>query len=192
MHLENLTKWNTEDLRKLCLEAIKREGITENRAITIVHLRKRLGSEITGWAFYHVNEVCIRVPKPEVKVSVIKRGSDGRATEYELEPYNFSGENCVEFVQVLIHEFCHNKGILHKDLINYKDIKCDWAKEFSIRPTELEEKIPRVDVQLKRYQQVLSWIKSWEIKKKRAETFLKKLMVKKRYYEKELERRNEQ
>ncbi len=173
MRLVNRTKWNTSDLEKLCLRTIKELGIDNNRTIVIKQHTRKSTLCFSGKAYVRYNRVVVHVPRIKVKI---------------LEPFDFSDENCQLFVNLLAHEFDHNKGLYHKDMLDMDYTKDDyeWAKNYKVRVAKTKQKKPEGYFQSKLHNRTLAQIKKWQTKKKRAEDYLKKLRRKKSQYEKEL------
>lgn len=107
-------------------------------------------------------------------------GSDG-AGIYGKQPTQLNTET---IAQLLMHELAHIRGEHdHKDLANCWDFDCGWAKDFQIRPKQEKPK-EKIDIKKVRYEQVLSKIKDKEARIKRLKNAIKKLYLKRKYYEK--------
>lgn len=70
-------------------------------------------------------------------------------------------------------------AFIERELVDHV-VKSGWLEGKLRRPQKAK---PPVDPKAKRYAQTLAGIKRWEAKLRRAENALKKLRVKKRYYE---------
>ncbi|MEW6210613.1 MAG: hypothetical protein AB1631_19775 [Acidobacteriota bacterium] len=99
----------------------------------------------------------------------------------------------VLFAHIVAHELAHNRGLQHRGMkgsIRYDYVDgwreyYGWAEAMPLEKKELKTK-PKSDLQIMRYQRVLELEKGWRTKLKRAETALKKLRRKRRYYERAL------
>lgn len=185
MRLTNKTKWDSEDLRKLVLETIKRAGYETNKRIT-VETGKGWGGGLrySGRAGIHSNFVKMSVPKITYKDMARDEkggfivGSNGHYVKVE-KPIHF---DTVQFAKVLIHELGHNAGLQHEDMINYNKLNCEWAKELTVNPQQPKPKL-KIDLAKVRYEKVLKKIKEKESKLKRLQTSLKKLYKQRKYYQ---------
>ena len=97
-----------------------------------------------------------------------------------------------ELVHMLSHSFCSHmypsaKGHgpqhawLEKEMTAYV-VKSGWL-DGKLRP---KTKQPKPDLKQTRYQSTLASIKAWTTKKKRAETALRKLHLRRKYYERQM------
>lgn len=178
MKLINKSGWDTKDLRKLCREAIKRSG-AENHTKIIVKTRKGMGSHnIRGLAY--VGHPYIEMKVPPVMERRYAFSNTGNRQVVEEKPAEFDS---VDFAKVLTHEIDHNLGLRHKDMVSCSALDCEWAKDYIVKPKEKRPTPPKQDIRKARYEAVLAKVKSWEAKKKRAETALKKYKQKQKYYE---------
>lgn len=99
----------------------------------------------------------------------------------------------VQLAHTIAHEFAHNRGMHHKDMkgsLRYDYVDgwreyYGWAAAMPVEKKALKVKA-KPDVQLTRYQRVIEAEKRWAAKLKRAQTALKKLASKRRYYERAL------
>lgn len=174
MRLENRTKWNGEDLRRLLGQVLIRAGVgTENYLVIVNYSR---GGNYTGLGWYHRREILVRVPSPQHRASVV--GSDGRLS-YATQGREFNPEI---FARVATHEIDHNRGLDHKVMVKSYQIDCSWAKSFVVKPTK-KKTVVKEDIKAKRYRRTLELITDKEGKVKRLQNALKKLNKRRKYYE---------
>lgn len=172
MRIDNRTDWRTDDLRRIFsmvlarwnrMETGRRRVPSKTLRISIVYARtSKTGS---GWAYLNSGRMRLCLPRD---------GLDIRKVAFLFE-----------------HELAHCAGYDHKDMADLMSWKTadtkryDFVEGMEVRGKEAV-KPPKTDVQIIRYERVIASRKRWETKLKRAQTALKKLKQKERYYEKAL------
>lgn len=121
MKIENRTKWNTSDLRKLVRTVVKEIGPDEYsspKSLEIKHSNNpyRHEDSVTGCAWRFSREIIIRVPNTD------------RAKEFPV----------MIFCQVLIHELQHLMGLNHREMGSYKEFDVSFASGYRVRPEGAE------------------------------------------------------
>ena len=102
----NETEWSTLALRKLIDEACVFRGFFDLKLIKIIYAKNRTKNRKyngTSWPLYA--HITIRVPKPDRDLG---------------EPFNTK-----KFVQILLHELDHLRGLEHRDMVKW------WTLETS-------------------------------------------------------------
>lgn len=184
MKIINKTHWNTKSIHKLIAETLKRsnkiEGVFKRRKyleIEIVYSKKRQGDfskpehHFTGNATYNGNHMKLRIPRDKIDSRVFAR-------VFDHELYHLRGWH-------------HNKlGVIGGRFLDVKNLEKDnWALEFSITLNEeepkpnIEKSKSKIDLQLKKYNHVLTLLKDKKSKLKRLQTQINKWTQKRRYYE---------
>lgn len=171
MKIDNSTKWETSDLRKLfarCIQEVKKvEGRGQNARL-IVHVRnsRRRDAVIHGRGYIGRYEMIVLI---------------GAAIDLETEVAARQ-----RLARVFIHEFYHNLGYRSQDHRHYRN---DWTKgwdvdfveSYSIRKAQPRPK-PKRDIQMERYEKVVKKVAEYEAKLKRTKNLLKKWKQKEKYY----------
>jgi len=177
MKMLNKTQYDTNALRSLLTEVHNLVSKTEGRLKTWGGLRVKVvtgrNGRISGYAYLTGHFMRLRIPKPET----------------HPKPHDIA--------YLMEHELMHCYGYKHSQMgvcrrgwataaERYK-----WADEMF--PQGIPVKTPKVrvtpdkaDIQEKRYLRVVAQVKTWTTKLKRAQTAIKKLAVRRRYYEKVL------
>ena len=169
LEIANTTKWDTSDLRRLfsrCISEIRKvEGRGKNAGLKVKVMnstrRKLTGRGYIGW--YEMT---------------IKIGITVDLSEIEMRQ---------DLARLFIHEFYHNLGYRSQDHRYYQN---DWTKKWDVRFVEeypIREAAPVVkpkrDIQMERYEHVLSKVREYDSKIKRYQNLLKKWKKKQKYYE---------
>ena len=162
MKVINKTHWRTDQLTKLLHEVAKLELDPEKKKNIIVTFKYSRGRH-SGYAYIGGQNAVIRVPKA-------------------------GPVNVVHLAWVIAHEFAHLRGLRHREMRGSKYMWAgrhyfDWAGTYPIEKKPAKEKPKAADVQDVRYKRVLELKKAWQTKLKRAQTAIKKLNAKQKYYE---------
>lgn len=126
MKLQNKSIWNTGDLRKFLAVCFEQVGVEHTGYIVEIVNRNNGKYWIRGLASY--TQKCVKLFLP---ISHEYSGSDGK-TEYR----DITELNLKELAQVTLHEIDHTRGLHHKDMIKYRDIECEWSKDYRIKKGE--------------------------------------------------------
>jgi len=172
--LKNNTRYRTQDLRKLFLECMRREGM--QRARVTVNYSKR--GRVHGRAWFNTILSEMFLPKSFTKWVEGK----GYVREQIKE---FTPEQVEDIAQVFRHELGHNLGLKHEDMVCCWHIDCSWARGFVVRLKE-QKPAKRRDLVQERYLKAVRKVKEFECKVKRSKTLLDKWSRKVSYYEKKL------
>lgn len=166
MKVINDTKYDSKLLRKIICQAhnacAKYEGPYRRWKFTKIRVRRRISSDprnTSGHAYLEGTYSCLTLPAPKCSTR--------------------------KLFDLAWHEIMHLYGYRHKQFSRYPDDKtaAEFLKDVPEFLEEVVKEKVKVDVQDARYQNVLSSIKGWETKAKRAKTALTKLYQKKKYYE---------
>jgi len=156
MRMENKTRFDTLQLRKLVSAICKSSGYDEPIVCVFDYSRNvcwhGLGSLGAKW-------IKIFVPRSVTR---------------------FTGADCADLI---IHELRHNTGLRHKDMHdNMDDMNLEYvnAMVVSERP---EKPHVIVDIKQKRHERIIGLIDAKEKMQKRLKNQLKKLNKRKKYYE---------
>lgn len=181
MKLINKTKWNTADLRKLCMAVIKHKGSHKNHQITVKTNKYRYShsDRIGGLARLFGSTILMKVPLTVRPQNTGMVGDDGR-TIYEQVPNTLNVE---DFGKILDHEIDHNLGLRHNVMRNWRKLDAGYLNGFIVGIQPVKEK-PKVDVLAKRHLNAILKIKKLESDIKRKQNLLKKWEKKDRYYNK--------
>ena len=173
MTIENRTKWDTNDLRKLfgrCIQEVRRiEGKGRNKGLQVLVKNTSRHRDISGRAYIGYYKMTITI-----------------GNEADLR-----GEGMKDrLARVFIHEYYHNLGYRSQDYRSYtndwtKNTPREFVKDYSIKEKVIKVK-PVRDLQMERYQKVLRFVKLYETKAKRTNSLLKKWKQKQGYYERTL------
>lgn len=183
MKITNSTDWNTKELRQLILATTKKEGQTKTKTVRVIYKKHSSNYEgyrdhIGGWAGVFGSNVLMTVPRLVEARRVV--GLDG-SSHQTIEAVEFPVKT---FVQVLVHEFAHNRGLQHSDMRPSKDYDASWAKGFKVTQ-EIKSAKPKEkrNIILERYTLTVKRLKKKEQKLKRLQNTIKKLIKLKKYYE---------
>lgn len=162
MKLDNKTSWSTRDLKKVLTEALKRDEKVEGK----LSQRQRLIVNITAakkWCYS--GRAYLNGTWMTLKIS-------GKVLDLHY------------LVTLFVHELQHIRGYRHKKMSkpNWGE-KHSWTHSFSVGYKQNKLK---ADLQLKRYNNVLSKISEKTKAIKRLQDSLKKWRQKQRYYERTL------
>ena len=160
MRIENRTRYDTRDLKKIFSECCKRWGYPTNKEITVKYRRRHISNNgVSGYAWFNTRRIVIIV------------GSRELDTE--------------RLAQVFLHECQHNAGVReHKDMKSSGSIDCEWAKEMTVRI--VEPKAVKKDIVKERYERVKKLLCKHTATFKREQRLVRKYHEKVRYYEKKL------
>ena len=160
MKLINNSKWDTNDLRRLIYANIIKAGMSIRRKIEVSTTHSNSIHELrnySGRAGLNTNWINLTVPKPDKTF------------------------NPIIFSQVLQHELAHNRGLRHKEMLDWWTINQDWAKDFIVNP-KIEKPIkPKTQI---KEENAIKMFKIYQTKLKRTKTILKKWERKVKYYQK--------
>lgn len=196
MKVVNETSWNTKDLKTIAVKVLEQYP-TDTTSIKFVYTRPSVYRDsraegqnyVTGLAACPGSWVLIRLPKSTAKVKVA--GSNG-VVSYSEVPQTI---NSVELAAVLAHEFAHNRGIQHGDMLDHindctvaQDEAFDefgWAKSYPVRLKETKEDTPKVvvDLKVKRKAKVENKLAKLVHQRELLDARIKKLEKKQKYYE---------
>jgi len=139
--LLNKTCWNTRDLRKLIKATLEYEGMSDrDLIIEITHTKvrgiwdKKYLENVRSWYYrglasvggYWIKMIC---PKDVIKVKYYDE--ENNEVKTKLVNHEFNVEM---FAKVLIHELAHIRGLRHKDMIKFSEIKVpDEIKKIKVR-----------------------------------------------------------
>jgi len=173
MKIINKTHWRTDQIRTFLSRIAKQEELSADKRkrliVTISYTKS--GDVDNGYSSGHA-----WVGGRHMTVSVSKENLDK-----------------VDFAHVIAHEMAHIRGLQHKQMNgriaysrvgNWREFYA-WAETLPLEVKEVKAK-QKADVQETRYESVLTRLKSWETKLKRASNAIKKLRTQQRYYEKAL------
>src|ERR1041384_2649567 len=206
MKIVNETHWRTDQLRAILQRCAEMELEPAKRAsmvITIVYSGKRHDSS-SGCASVEGYRARIRIPKgpsqpnPRIATHYLKCDTDPDFTHPEkghlLSKYLARFDEAksmrlikLAFASVACHEFAHNRGMQHRQMPKHYtwaegwEDYVAWAADMPLEIQTAPER--KTDVQQQRYSRVLELKNKWTAKLKRAQTALKKLRAKERYYE---------
>ena len=156
MNAKNQTHWQTRDLKRLFCEVFRRNSKIEGKLRVSQHLfvevvYSRSGS-YTGWAQYDGIVMYLRIPKDKL--------------------------NGADLTCLFEHELEHIRGYHHRSMSRAWQIKqYVWAtdtEKFPFRRKEARPAEPKVDIQLKRYANVLKKVAEKGTALKRLQRLLKK------------------
>jgi len=169
MRIQNLTHWNTTDLRKIFTRAMQEVDKTEKnpkRRLQVLFAYAHQLRGISGRANYW-GTIRINIPKD---------------TDFE------DIDRKIRLVHVSAHEYVHIvSGNNYIDRRDYRNdwtarLNYDWVKDYEIRKKEITEK-PKIDIQKIRYERAMKNYHQAETRLKRAKTLLNKWKKKMKYYE---------
>lgn len=186
MKIENSTKWETADLRKLFRRCVSEVDKIEKPSWRFKNRCERFTLKFenrsTNWRKNRIGGRAI-VNGFWILITI---GTDIDFKDIEKKK---------RLAQLIIHEYYHTLGYKSQDRKNYKH---DWTEKFEIgfvadyeiRKAQPKPKKTR-NLQSERYQKALTYVRSYETKLKRTKTLLKKWKRKQRYYERTFAKRAE-
>lgn len=170
MKITNRTKWKTAHLRAIIGRAAKEELSAEQfkrLRVEVTHNRQGSGW-CSGWAYLNSSTMRVMVPTQWI----------------DLE----------DLALTAVHEAAHTRGLRHKDMRGsphyrrvgtWRDIY-SWAKDMPMEKQEKPKRLTGEALAAKKLDALLAREKAWTAKAKRAQTALRNIKQKKRYYERRL------
>lgn len=180
MKITNKTKWETKHIARFVREVIRRapptlrdkykaRGYPKTLTVEVVYNRAgKDGSYVTGCAPYFGKRITLKLGGHQIN-------------KYDL-------------CSTIQHELAHNLGYTHADM-GYRKVglfwwggaeSYPWAADLPLEKKQPKAKPKGTELQEHRYKLVLAGEERWNAKLKRAQSALKKLRVKRRYYENKL------
>jgi signal recognition particle subunit SEC65 len=171
MKIINQTRYRTDHLRAFVRRIAEDELSPKKRKVAEITFVRAANSG--GWSSGHASlggrRMKVRIPASAKKI---------------------------DLAMVIAHEMAHLRGMNHKQMRgnhHYHRLPATnelyaWAEELPLEISVPKDKA-KPDMQKVRYERVLVSIKNWQSKLKRAQTALRKLRDKERYYVKEFERK---
>jgi len=172
IEIDNKTWYRSDDIRKLVRKAIAEEGLRGRDYL--VQVRYARGGDIGGYGWYHQRKIKMCIPKHESQWHPV-RGSNPT-------PFEFTPARIKKFSQVVIHEFDHNRGLKHADMVSWSGIEVSWSDGLTIRRKE-EVKRTSADRVAAREAAARKKVEEYEKKIKRNQNLLKKWKGKVAYYD---------
>lgn len=176
MRIKNETHWNTQDLKPIILDAIRRSGATPaGYRIDLVYGRQtgRYKFSYTGYAYYDRKFIVLRLPpRTWTEDTYDERGFINGRTEPKENRFDPAA-----FARTLMHEIAHNQGVKHADmsesLLRCKGDYGNWANYYNVGGNSLpsqEEKrkskyanaCARIKVLSRKVKGLQTRIKHWE------------------------------
>jgi len=183
--IKNETKWDIQQLRKLCNAVINKEGTERKRHRIYIRTKTKKYSQYHGRAWLNSREIIMFVPPTTKRIRTRAKYNDGSDGRKHFAGWEWKKENTkfdpVSFAQVLTHEIHHNLGLRHKDMLPLRKIDCEYTKDFAIEPKQEKPK-PKMDYVGVRRERAISNLKKAQTRLKRAKTLCKKWERKVRYY----------
>jgi len=166
--LNNQTHYNSRDLTKLFATVLKEyKRVSFNFKFDTVRVkciyRRTKDGFCGGYAYYHNNIVVMKLPKSKMP--------------YDSDTFE------QRIARTFHHELDHCRGMKHGEMIKDSSRRLDYiGAEFHIKENGVKAKpVKTTDTKI---ESLLKRKKSWESKRKRCETALKKLAKQIKYYEK--------
>jgi hypothetical protein len=130
--LVNKTKWADEDVFFLVRAVMDKAGAFDKVRQITVKSGKGAGKkdptkQFSGYCYPRWKTITIRVPT--TKFNNTRIGSDGRRERFRDQTV-FNSEF---FAKVLTHELQHLMGIDHRDMMEWWDLDCSYAKDINVR-----------------------------------------------------------
>jgi len=196
--IDNNTRYRTDDIRRLVVECLKRDGIALRRLrLWVIYRGNRHRS---GEAWLNSGNVRMFVLNPESELNYLRCDrsryksyySEGQMKDVEERIERAKANprltGSVSFAEVFMHELQHCRGLKHEDMLSDSEaFDCSWAKQFPLRLKNVTQK-PKEDLQIKRYNNVLKHIDEKRRVIKRNQNLLEKWEEKRNYYEKALKK----
>lgn len=168
----NKTDWDTRQLRTVFLkvlnENIKYEGPLRHLIRATVKYSRY---DMSGYAYLQSGTMVLRLPRPD------------RGEASTLDP--------IRTGWLFEHELAHCRGYKHEQMSGLNTRATATVANYPylagivVGVKQRKVKPPR-DVKRERYDRLLCQIAAWTTKQKRATNALKKLAVKRRYYERSM------
>lgn len=175
MKIKNTTRWDTDDLRKIFTECQRRVNKIESptvRGARNVEVKNTRDTSMRGRA--------------TIGGSIWKDGGWMMIKIPRVWQFKSSKEK-EKLAQVFTHEYYHNLGVRSIDRRHYKndftrDFDYSWVKEYVVNEAKVVVKL-KTDIQLVRYERIMTNLKKASTRLKRAKTIQQKWSKKKKYYE---------
>lgn len=179
MKINNKTKWQTKQLRALINEVMKRspshlkdkfkeQQYRAKLEVEVVYNKQKHRGSCSGRGWYNSWSIRLMLPSQQV--------------------------DRIDLAMVIAHELAHTLNYRHPDMTgsalfnrigSWREIYA-WAENFPLEHEPVKLKPKGTDLQLLRYNRILTRQTAWELKLKRAQNALKKINKDRRYYEKRL------
>jgi hypothetical protein len=194
IHIENKTRYRTQDIRKLLLACINKDGIDRNWIKVEVQYQR-------GWtggrATYYGSWMMIALRHPDLEMHGIQFTPEEMKMKQEntelesksIEWWYQQRDPTMKFrlsdpkrvAHTIFHELQHLKGIHHEDMIEDYDVS--WVDEKY--PLRLKEEKPKPKINLKqvRYKHAQRMVKEKEQAVRRNKNLQRKWERRVRYYE---------
>lgn len=135
--LVNRTKWADEDIFSLVRTVMDNTGSFDKVKRITVRSGQGAGKkdpvkQFSGYCYPRWKTITIRVPTTGFVATRI--GSDGRRERFR-DDMVFNSEY---FAKVLTHEIHHLLGMDHKDMLEWWDLDCSYAKGINVRNKRLK------------------------------------------------------
>ena len=159
--LHNETTYSARELRSITIWCLKHMGV-EAKKNWRVYIRHSRGPWVSGKAYLGGNTSIMYLPR--------------------------KGTTYASYAKVMIHEFQHNLGFVHRDMTNCRNFALNtfpWDKAKPLTPREPKAK-PKPTAQEKHAKKLAAAkrnLENWERKLKRAQNAIKKWKRKIKYYE---------
>lgn len=179
MKVVNNTHWRTDHLKAILqrVAEVELESSKRRRVIVTIDYSGRRHDSSSGHAVLGGTRCTVRLPK-------------GAAFDTTDETRSLA-EIKLRFAKVASHEFAHLRGMGHEQMPSYYRWHGNWRDYIAwVVDFALEVKPKRerkvVNVREQRYDNVIRLEKKWQSKLKLAQTKLRKLRTRRRYYERAL------
>jgi len=174
MKIINNTCWRTDHLRAIAMRIAKAELGSEKRARLILTFNAaRQQNYCSGHAYLNGRHAFINIP-------------------------TMADPDKVDLASLVAHELAHIRGkrdekwMRSRACFRYGRMSGKqrefyaWVHEMPLERKPIKPKPSSIELAEKRLAEIDDLLKSWETKKKRAETYLKKYHLQHRYYEKRI------
>lgn len=124
MHLDNKTTWNTSELRRF-FKLICQYECYSPETVEVVYARDSYSLFNTS-AAAKVGSGWIRMRLPNRQI--IYKNEDGIKKEIK----ELKGFRLKDIAQTFAHELGHNRGLVHRDMIEQTGINVDYTEDIAI------------------------------------------------------------